>query len=127
MSGPRLGSASILLARSGMLPDRIAATHGAMICSAARARVGVRGSMPRTAGNMPALPTAKLAVLLSRFGNRPSLSTLSVLRTYDSEIETEDRLARHADPLPPGQIGKLTKIYRDLLEAIGEDSNRQGL
>jgi len=52
---------------------------------------------------------------------------LSILRTFDSEIETEDRLARYAEPLPPGQLGKLTKIYRDLLDAIGEDSTRQGL
>ena len=49
------------------------------------------------------------------------------MRTFDSEIETEDRLSRYAEPLPPGQLGKLTKIYRDLLDAIGEDSTRQGL
>ena len=42
-------------------------------------------------------------------------------------VETEDRLARYTEPLPPGQLGKLTKIYRDLLDAIGEDSTRQGL
>ena len=29
--------------------------------------------------------------------------------------------------MPPGQVGKLTKIYHDLLDAIGEDSTRQGL
>jgi GTP cyclohydrolase I len=52
---------------------------------------------------------------------------LSILRTFDPEIDTDDRLARYAEPLPPGQIGKLTKIYHDLLEAIGEDSSRQGL
>ena len=49
------------------------------------------------------------------------------MRTFDPEIETEDRLSRYAEPLPPGQLGKLTKIYRDLLDAIGEDSTRQGL
>ena len=49
------------------------------------------------------------------------------MRTFDPEIETEDRLSRYAEPLPPGQLGKLTKIYRDLLDAIGEDSSRQGL
>jgi len=52
---------------------------------------------------------------------------LSILRTFDSEIETEDRLARHAEPLPSGQLDKLTDAYRDLLDAIGEDSRRQGL
>jgi GTP cyclohydrolase I len=52
---------------------------------------------------------------------------LSILRTFDPEIETEDRLSRYTEPLPPGQLGKLTKIYRDLLDAIGEDSTRQGL
>src|SRR5207244_1176735 len=62
-----------------------------------------------------------------RFGNRPSLSRLSILRAFNSELETEDRLARQAEPLPPGQLGKLTKVYRELLEAIGEDSTRQGL
>jgi GTP cyclohydrolase I len=55
------------------------------------------------------------------------LSKLSILRTNHSEIETEDRLSRQAEPSPPGQIGKLTKIYHDLLEAIGEDPSRQGL
>src|SRR5439155_21341952 len=59
--------------------------------------------------------------------NHTSLSTLSSLRTFDSEIETEDRLARHAEPLPSGQLDKLTDAYRDLLDAIGEDSRRQGL
>ena len=49
------------------------------------------------------------------------------MRTFDPEIETEDRLSRYAEPLPPGQLGKLTKIYHDLLDAIGEDSSRQGL
>jgi len=49
------------------------------------------------------------------------------LRTHNSEIETEDRLARHAEPLPAGQLGKLTKAYRDLLDAIGEDTTREGL
>ena len=49
------------------------------------------------------------------------------MRTFDPEVETEDRLARCVEPLPPGQIGKLTKIYGDLLDAIGEDSARQGL
>ena len=49
------------------------------------------------------------------------------MRTFDPEIETEDRLGRYTEPLPPGQLGKLTKIYRDLLDAIGEDSTRQGL
>jgi GTP cyclohydrolase I len=52
---------------------------------------------------------------------------LSILRTFDPEIETEDRLAQHGEPLPSGQLGKLTKIYHDLLDAIGEDSTRQGL
>ena len=49
------------------------------------------------------------------------------MRTFDPEIETEDRLSRYTEPLPPGQLGKLTKIYRDLLDAIGEDGTRQGL
>ncbi|HEV3148478.1 MAG TPA: GTP cyclohydrolase I FolE [Chthoniobacterales bacterium] len=29
--------------------------------------------------------------------------------------------------MPPGQLGKLTKVYRELLDAIGEDATRQGL
>jgi GTP cyclohydrolase I len=52
---------------------------------------------------------------------------LSILRTYDHETATDDRLARESDALPPGQIGRLTKVYRELLEAIGEDPERQGL
>src|SRR5437016_12375511 len=46
---------------------------------------------------------------------------------FDSEIETEDRLSRYAEPWPPGQLGKLTQNYRALVDAIGEDSTRQGL
>jgi GTP cyclohydrolase I len=52
---------------------------------------------------------------------------LSTLRTFDPEIETERRLSRTGEPLPPGQLGKLTKVYRELLEAVGEDTTRQGL
>ena len=55
------------------------------------------------------------------------MSKLSILRTLDSEIQTDDRLTRYTEPLPPGQIGRLTKVYRELLEAIGEDAERQGL
>lgn len=36
-------------------------------------------------------------------------------------------MARHAEPLPAGQLGKLTKVYHDLLDAIGEDATREGL
>ena len=36
-------------------------------------------------------------------------------------------MARHAEPLPAGQLGKLTKVYHDLLDAIGEDGTREGL
>jgi GTP cyclohydrolase I len=50
-----------------------------------------------------------------------------ILRIHNSEIETEDRLARYAEPLPAGQLGKLTKVYHDLLDAIGEDATREGL
>jgi len=49
------------------------------------------------------------------------------VRNQAAEFETNDRLSRSVDALPAGQIGKLTKVYRDLLDAIGEDSNRQGL
>ena len=49
------------------------------------------------------------------------------MRTNDSEIETEDRVAPFGQPLPPGQIGRLTKVYCELLDAIGEDGDRQGL
>jgi GTP cyclohydrolase IA len=52
---------------------------------------------------------------------------LSTLRTFDPEIETEQRLSRMGEPLPPGQLGKLTKVYRELLEGVGEDTTRQGL
>jgi GTP cyclohydrolase I len=52
---------------------------------------------------------------------------LAILRTFDPEIETEQRRARTAESLPPGQLGKLTKVYRELLDAIGEDATRQGL
>ncbi len=46
---------------------------------------------------------------------------------FNSELETEDRLSPSADPLPPGQIEALTKAYHELLEAVGEDPERQGL
>ncbi len=49
------------------------------------------------------------------------------MRTYDSDLDIDDRLSRQTEALPPGQLGKLTKIYHDLLDAIGEDANRQGL
>src|SRR5204863_8521360 len=56
-----------------------------------------------------------------------SIRELSILRTIDSEIEAEDRVAPFGQQLPPGQIGGLTKGYRELLDAFGEDADRQGL
>ena len=41
------------------------------------------------------------------------------MRTDEHDLATKT--------LPPGQIGRLTKVYRELLEAIGEDVERQGL
>jgi len=43
---------------------------------------------------------------------------LSILRTFDPEIETEDRLSRYAEPLPPG-IRPPTYEIRDLGELAG--------
>src|SRR5207253_4594202 len=53
----------------------------------------------------------EISIELARLG-------LSILRTNDSEIETEDRVAPFGQPLPPGQIGRLTKVYCELLDAI---------
>ena len=52
------GSASILLAASGILADGSVAVRTAYFVSLCLANaLRVRGRMPRMAGNMPALPT----------------------------------------------------------------------
>jgi len=52
---------------------------------------------------------------------------LSILRNQNSQLETSDRFTREINRLDGKNVDVLTDAYRNLLEAIGEDPQRQGL
>jgi GTP cyclohydrolase I len=52
---------------------------------------------------------------------------LSILRTQTSNLETDERFTREVDRLTDEKLDVIAKAYRELLEAIGEDPDREGL
>ncbi len=49
------------------------------------------------------------------------------MRNQNSQLETSDRFTREINRLDGKNVDVLTDAYRNLLEAIGEDPQRQGL
>jgi GTP cyclohydrolase I len=49
------------------------------------------------------------------------------LRTQNSQLETDERFTGDVNRLNDGQLDVMSRAYRELLEAIGEDPSRQGL
>jgi len=49
------------------------------------------------------------------------------LRTQNTQLETDERFTGDVNRLNDGQLNVMSRAYRELLEAIGEDANRQGL
>jgi GTP cyclohydrolase I len=52
---------------------------------------------------------------------------LAILRNRNSDIDSRERLSREVNRLADKKIDSIEQAYRDLLEAIGENSERQGL
>jgi GTP cyclohydrolase I len=52
---------------------------------------------------------------------------LSILRTQNTQLETDERFTGDVNRLNDAQLDVISRAYRELLEAIGEDANRQGL
>ena len=50
-----------------------------------------------------------------------------ILRTQDSDLETGERLIREVNRLGTSELDTIAEAYRSLLEAIGENPQRQGL
>jgi GTP cyclohydrolase I len=49
------------------------------------------------------------------------------LRTQNSQLDTDERFTGDVNRLNDGQLDVMSRAYRELLEAIGEDPSRQGL
>jgi len=49
------------------------------------------------------------------------------LRTQNTQLETDERFTGDVNRLNDAQLDVISRAYRELLEAIGEDANRQGL
>jgi GTP cyclohydrolase I len=45
----------------------------------------------------------------------------------NSEFEISERLTRQPNRLPPARLDEMERIFGELLDAVGEDRNRQGL
>jgi GTP cyclohydrolase I len=52
---------------------------------------------------------------------------LPILRTQNTQLETDERFTGDVTRLNDGQLDVMSRAYRELLEAIGEDPSRQGL
>jgi GTP cyclohydrolase I len=52
---------------------------------------------------------------------------LAILRNRNSDIDSRERLTREENRLADKKIDSIEQAYRDLLEAIGENPERQGL
>jgi len=52
---------------------------------------------------------------------------LAILRNRNSDLDPRERLTREVNRLADKKIDSIEQAYRDLLEAIGENPERQGL
>jgi len=52
---------------------------------------------------------------------------LAILRNRNSDLDSRERLTREVNRLADKKIDSIEQAYRDLLEAIGENPERQGL
>lgn len=49
------------------------------------------------------------------------------MRNQNSQVATDERFKRDVNRLNDGQLDTMSRAYRELIEAIGEDPHRQGL
>ena len=52
---------------------------------------------------------------------------MAILRNRNSDLDSRERLTREVNRLADKKIDSIEQAYRDLLEAIGENPERQGL
>ena len=50
-----------------------------------------------------------------------------MIQRRNSDLDIEERFTRDRNRLPEKDLGKITKAYRELLQGIGEDVDREGL
>src|SRR5438128_12237453 len=50
-----------------------------------------------------------------------------MIQRRNSEFDIEERFTRDINRLPEKDLDRIAQAYRQLLESVGEDSNREGL
>src|SRR5947207_9389602 len=50
-----------------------------------------------------------------------------MIQRRNSDLDIEERFTRDINRLPEKDLDQISRAYRQLLESIGEDSNREGL
>ena len=55
------------------------------------------------------------------------ISTSAMIQRRNSDLDLEERLTRETNRLEENDLGRIANAYRELLDAIGEDLDREGL
>src|SRR5947208_15276606 len=50
-----------------------------------------------------------------------------MIQRRNSDLDIEERFTRDINRLPEKDLDRIAKAYRQLLESVGEDANREGL
>jgi GTP cyclohydrolase IA len=50
-----------------------------------------------------------------------------MIQRHNSDLDVEECFTRESDRLPEGDLDRIANAYRELLQSIGEDVNREGL
>src|SRR5258707_15072091 len=50
-----------------------------------------------------------------------------MIQRHNSDLDVEERFTRESNRLPGRDLDRIANAYRELLESIGEDVNREGL
>src|SRR5436190_23985832 len=50
-----------------------------------------------------------------------------MIQRRNSDLDIEERFTRDINRLPEKDLDRIAKAYRQVLESVGEDSNREGL
>ena len=50
-----------------------------------------------------------------------------MIQRHNSDLDVEERFTRESNRLPERDLGRIANAYRELLQSIGEDVNREGL
>src|SRR5438105_14445225 len=50
-----------------------------------------------------------------------------MIQRHNSDLDIGERFTRESNRLPERELDRIAKAYRELLQSIGEDVNREGL